>query len=503
MYRSLPILLCLAWAACTQPPQATRLTVAIESTPETLDRRMALSQNAMRVAQLVTPGLTRIDASGEAVPDLAATFEALDETTWSFTLREGLRFSDGAPLTAHDVQATFRSVLDPDLGSPHRGGYRYVRDVEARDERTVIFHLREPFGAFPVDASLGILPARLVAPAYRDELRLAPVGAGPFVVEAWDGEGEIWLAPNPLYHQGAPHEPLAIRTVRDGTTRILELRKRRIHVIVGSISPALLPGLRREPGIRVEVQPGAGVSYLTFNLRDPLLAKREIREAIALAIDREALAQHKFKGAAHPAHSLLRPGHWAHHEVRRWERDLPAARERLQAALPQGEPLRLTLKTSTDRFRRSIALVIQAQLAEAGIQVDIQPLEWGTFMGDLKKGNFQLATLKWTPVIDPDLLRLAFHSHSIPAEDNGWGGGNRGGYRNPHLDELLLDARRLADPAARKVAYAESLELLADELPVLPLLHEEAIGAVVEGVEGVEFDPQGSLQSLRQARWRR
>src|SRR5690606_17528863 len=151
------------------------------------------------------------------------------------------------------------------------------------DPRTVVFHLGEPFGAFPVDASLGILPARLVGPEHLDQLRLRPVGAGPYVVEAWDGEGEILLAPNPHHHGGPPPEPLAIRTVRDETSRILELRKRRVHVIVGSISPALLPGLRREPGIRVEVQPGAGVSYLTFNLRDPLLAQKEVREAIALA----------------------------------------------------------------------------------------------------------------------------------------------------------------------------------------------------------------------------
>lgn len=475
--------------------------MAIESTPETLDRRMALSQNAMRVAQLVTPGLTRIDENGQAVGDLALAFEALDERTWSFQLREGLFFSDGTPLRAQDVRATFLSVLDPELGSPHRGGLSYIRTVEAPDARTVIFHLREPFGAFPVDAGLGVLPARLTAPAHLDEIRLRPVGAGPYLVEAWDGEGDVFLAPNERYHGGPPPEPLAIRTVRDETTRLLELRKGRVQVLLGAVTPALLPGLRGLEHLEVTVAPGAGVSYLMFNFEDPLLAKREVREAIALALDREALALHKFKGAAQVAHSLLREGHWAHAPgLPTWERDLEGARARLRKALPEGTKLQLTLKTSTDRFRRSVALAMRAQLAEAGIDLAVQSLEWGTLMGDLKRGNFQLATLKWTPVIDPDILRLAYHSASIPTEDNGWGGGNRGRYRNPRLDDLLMEARQRSRPEERRALYLEAQAIVARDLPALPLLHEEAIGVIAREVEGVRVDPQGSLRSLAGAR---
>lgn len=490
----LPFVVCCSKAAPVRP-----LTVAIESTPETLDRRMALSQNAMRVAQLVTPGLTRIDERGMAVADLAASFEASDERTWIFRLREGLRFSDGRPLRPEDVVATFLSVLDPALGSPHRGGYAYLESVEAEGESTVVFHLREPFGAFPVDASLGILPEGLVGVGHRDEVRLRPVGAGPYRLASWDGEGEILLEPNPHYHFPAPEEPLAVRTVRDETTRILELRKGRIDLLLGSVSPALLPGLRKEKGVQVRVEPGAGVSYLSFNLEDPHLARREVREAIALALDREALARFKFKGAARVADSLLREDHWAHDPgVKVWRRDLPRARELVSRVAPGG--IRLTLKTSTDRFRRSLALAMKAQLAEAGIELAIQPLEWGTLMGDLKKGNFQLSTLKWTPVIDPDILRLAYHSDSIPTQENGWGGGNRGRYRNGALDGILLEARRRSDPASRKELYAEAQRILAEDLPALPLLHEEAIGVIAGGVEGVRVDPQGSLQSLRLAR---
>src|SRR5690606_19678951 len=498
----LAIVLVTLVASCTRDDVHDRLTIAIESVPETLDRRMALSQNAMRVAQLVTPGLTRIDEDGRAVPDLALAFEAVDDRTWIFKLRPGIFFSDGSPLRARDVRATFHSVLDPALGSPHRGGYSYIADVEAPDELTVVFRLREPFGAFPVDAGLGILPERLTDPARRDEVRLRPIGAGPYVVEHWDGESEIRLAPNAHYHLGPPREALTIRTVRDETTRILELRKGRVHALLGAITPALLPGLRRLDHLEVTVAPGAGVSYLLFNHEDPILARREVREAIALAVDREALARHKFKGAARVAHSLLREGHWAYApDVPTWERDLDEARARLRQAFPGGDPIRLTLKTSTDRFRRSVALALKAQLAEVGIDVVVQSLEWGTLMGDLKRGNFQLATLKWTPVIDPDILRLAYHSGSIPTAESGWGGGNRGRYRNPELDAILMEARQRSDLEERRALYDRAQHIVAHDLPALPLLHEESIGVVSRSVRGIRVDPQGSLRSLAQA-WR-
>lgn len=506
MIRSLALLFLLL-AACSsrEPVEKERLVLALEAPPETLDRRMALGANAMKVAQLVTPGLTRIDDTGMAVPDLAERFHAEDETTWVFTLREGLVFSDGTPLTSEDVVATWRSVLDPALGSPHRGGYGYVETLETRDERTIAFHLRAPFGAMPIDASLAILPARLTDPVHLETVRRNPIGAGPFVVGRHLRDDGLLLEPNPRYFRGAPSLPVEVRTVRDETTRILELRKGRVDVLLGNVSPALLPALRQEKHLHVEVGPGAGVSYLMFNLEDPILSRVEVRRAIALAVDREALALYKFKGAARVADSILRPEHWAFESsIQRYQRDLPEARRLLDEAglksVDGGPRLRLSFKTSTDRFRRSIALVMAAQLAEVGIKIDVQPLEWGTFMGDVKRGNFQLATLKMTPVVDPDILRLAFHTGSIPEEANGWGGFNRMRYRNPTLDQWLIEGRETSDPERRKEAYARVQQVVARDLPALPLLHEDAIGIVSTRLEGVAVDPAGSLFSLSSAR---
>src|SRR5690606_29289921 len=134
--------------------------------------------------------------------------------------------------------------------------------------------------------------------------------------------------------------------------------------------------------------------------------------------------------------------------------DLDEARARLRQAFPGGEPIRLTLKTSTDRFRRSVALALKAQLAEVGIDVVVQSLEWGTLMGDLKRGNFQLATLKWTPVIDPDILRLAYHSGSIPTAESGWGVETAAGTATPSWTRSSW--RRGRGATSRSVARSTS-----------------------------------------------
>ncbi|HEY0838910.1 MAG TPA: ABC transporter substrate-binding protein [Vulgatibacter sp.] len=503
----LAILLAVCAAACSRAPRpADRVVLAIEAPPETLDRRMALGLNAMRIAALVTPGLTRIDEAGRAVPDLAASFEAEDERTWTFHLRDGLVFSDGTPLTSADVAATFRSVLDPALGSPHRGALSYIEAVETPDSSTVTFRLSRPFGAMPVDATIGVIPSEATGKERLAAQRLRPVGAGPFVVAEWDGGDTVLLEPNPNHRGGPPAVSLEIRTVRDETTRILELRKGRVDALLGSVSAPLLPALREEEALRVEVAPGAGVSYLLFQTEDPTLSRREVREAIAVALDREALAHFKLKGAARVAESLFRPEHWAHDpSLAPRRRDLAEAERLLDlAGLPApadgSARLRITLKTSTDRFRRSIALAMAAQLAEAGIDARVQSSEWGTLMGDLKRGNFQLAILKWPAVIDPDILRLAYHSGSIPSEASAWGGGNRMRYRNPKLDALLDEARELSDPVERRALYARAQSILHGDLPVLPLLYEDAVGVVSRSIEGVTIDPQGSLDSLARAR---
>ena len=496
---ALGVLLSLACGACVRGEvsrEAGVLVLLVDSPPESLDRRMTLSANGQRLASLVQAGLVRIGRSGEVEPDLAERFERIGGTRYRFHLRPGLTFHDGGPLRADDVVYTFDSLRDPAVGSPLGAKYDAIQTVEAVDDTTVDIVLKEPFAPLLLDLTMGIVPRRMSDPDYA-AAHPVPPGAGPFRFVERPDEEHIVLEPFEGYWEGAPQmRRLEVVVVRDETTRVLSLLHGEADLVQGSISPLLLPRLEAAAHLRVlRASPGPGYAYLGFNLRHPILRDVRVRRAFAHAIDRDAIARYKFKGAATPATGMLPEGHWAYGPGRTYDYDPEKARSLLAAAgYPQG--FHITYKTSTDRFRRSIALIIEKQLEAVGIDVDLRAYEWGTFYGDIKRGNFEITTLKWTPVIEPHLMHWTFHSASIPTEENGWVGGNRGAYRNPEVDRLLDEAAHRLDPTERAARYRRVQEILSEELPYVPLWHEDTIAVVGDRVQGFQLSPWGFLHPL-------
>jgi peptide/nickel transport system substrate-binding protein len=295
-----------------------------------------------------------------------------------------------------------------------------------------------------------------------------------------------------------------VRVVRDETTRVLELLDGRADLVINAVSPQLLDTLRASPRLRVEAAPGSGFAYLLFNLRDPAVADPRLRQALSCALNREEIARYKFQGTARPASGMLPRGHWAYRRGSVCDDDLAAAGRLLDAAgLPDpggGKPrLTLSYKTSTDRFRKSVAQVLAAQARRAGIALELRTLEFGTFARDLKEGNFQLATLKWSAVLEPDLLRWAYDSKFIPTEANHFEGLNRQAYASPAFDALVEAATSELDLGARAQLYRQAQDLLAQDLPVLPLWHEDVVVVRSAALVGFKPSPQGSLAGLARA----
>ncbi len=493
-----------ALAGCPRPPlPADTVVLLVESAPETLDRRLALSSVAENVAgNLLEPGLVRVGEDGRPAPDLAERFEQLDPTTWLFTLRPGLRFHDGTPLRARDVAASLESLVDPRLGSPLAGKYRVIQSVEPLGELSVRVRLEEPDAPFLADMAIGVVPALGAAAPGRDGFGRHPVGAGPFRFVSWDGEERLLLEANPDYYGGAPAiGHLLVKTVRDETTRALELEAGEADLEINALSPEILPSIERMPRLRVLSATGANTAYLVFQTSDPKVADARVREAVSLAIDRASIVRFKFHGHATVASSLLPPGNWAHAPGPAVQRDLPRARELLaEAGDGPGHPLSLVFESSTDRFRRSIALALASQLGEAGIDVRLRSLEFGTFFAEVNRGDFELAALKWVPILDPDLLCWAFCSGSIPTAENGWVGGNRERFRDPALDSLLLEARGSSDERLRLTDYRAAQALLARELPYVVLWHEDSVAVVRDDLEGLAVSPYGFFDGLARAR---
>jgi peptide/nickel transport system substrate-binding protein len=498
LFAALGALAAAVGGGCAEPPpQPAGLVVALPSEPHSLDPRFGTDANAARLADLLHVALTRPDRASRRVPELAARWEMADPTTLVFHLRTDFRFADGTPVTAADVRATYEAVRDPRLASPRRGALAMLSAVEAPDPATVVLRTREPFAPLLDATGLGILPA-----AHAGDPGEVTIGAGPFRLrESVRGE-RLVLDPNPAYPGGRPRlDLLVIRIVPDEVVRVLELRRGGIGLVEDAPEPEMVSWLARQPDLVVQRSPGTSFNYLALNLRDPRLADRRVRQALALALDREGLVRSVLGGGARPATGLLAPEHWAYAPARVPGYDPRRARRLLDRAGyrdPDGAgPLprfRLVYKTSTQPGRRRLAEAIQEALGRVGIALDVRSYEWGTLYEDVRRGNFQLSALTWVGVGDPDLYHLILHSTMEPPA-----GYNRGGYRSPVMDRLTSTGRHTLDPEGRRRLYARVQRRAAHDLPVVPLWWEDRVVIHARRLRGFEPAPDGDLRGLADA----
>ncbi|HTP41369.1 MAG TPA: ABC transporter substrate-binding protein [Nitrospiria bacterium] len=488
----------LVVTACSSTPPPNTLVVAIESSPITLDPRFATDAYSERITQLLFNSLVRVDAAFQVVPELALSWTQPAPQTYRFVLRRGVKFHDGAELTANDVRYTFASILDPATASPFRSVYGMIDRITVTGPYEIEFHLSAPHAPFLVNLVRGIVPARLAS--RRDEFARHPVGSGPFRLVRWAPDDRVVLVAFKDYFDGAPSlDGVIVKIIPDETIRLLELQKGTIDLVQNAITPEVLPLLNASGRFRVVVSPGTTYTYLGFNLRDPVLSDVRVRRAIALAIDRPAIIRTLLGGLAEPATGLLPPALWAYEtEVTRYDFDPVRARRLLDDAGvvdpdgPGPQPrLRLTFDTSQNDQARRIAEVIQQQLAQIGIDLTIRSHEWGAFYADIKAGRFQLYTLSWVGIVDPDLYFEVFHSSSLPPA-----GSNRDGYANPAVDRLLERGRRSADTAERRAVYREVQRIVADDLPYVSLWYPTNVVVLSKRVEGFVPSPSGDWTSL-------
>jgi peptide/nickel transport system substrate-binding protein len=246
--------------------------------------------------------------------------------------------------------------------------------------------------------------------------------------------------------------------------------------------------------------PSVLLTYLLLNNQSKPLDDVRVREAIALAIDRPAIVAAKFGGRAALATGLLPPGHWAYNaDVPRWEHDPARARSLLdEAGLrpdADGVRLRLVYKTSSDDFRVAVARLIASQLRDVGIAVEVRPFEFATFFRDIKQGNYELASMQSSEITEPDFYYFYFDSSRIPSQQDP-DGGNRWRYSNPELDRVVEAGRREMDPTRRKPLYGEAQRIVARDLPIVPLWHENNVVLSNVDVQGYTIVPNARFVGL-------
>ena len=482
--------------------------VLADTVMETADPRHTLNSYETKLSRLVVPGLTTVDNDAlEPRALLAESWRMVDPLTWDFVLRPGLRFSDGLPVTAADVAWTYMTMIAPDSDSAYKTGFRQrFHTVEAIDERTTRFHLNKPLATMVSDLDVGIL-SRRSADAHGSFPGGRAIGAGAYKVVELD-QRHVVLAPNPYYAGPPPAMPhIELRVVRDAGARNLMLVGGSADFGQNVVRQDLVDDVVAQGDLEVSSGKSCVLTYLMMNNQDPILKDKRVRQAIALAIDRPAIIRAKFSGRAVAAVGLLPPGHWAYEgNVDRWPFDPERAGALLDAAGyrdPDGRGPRprfsLTYKTSADQFRVSVARVIAAQLGRVGIAVEVRAFEFGTFFADIKQGSYQLASMQTAEISDPDFYYTYFHSSRIPsAKDRNVH--NRWRYSNPAFDALVDQGRAELDITRRKALYAEAQRIIAADVPIVPLWHEDNIVVAHRGVTGFTILPNARIPSLATVR---
>jgi len=290
---------------------------------------------------------------------------------------------------------------------------------------------------------------------------------------------------------------VTFRVVPDAIVRALELRKGSADVEMSSLSPDMIPVLEKRKELEVTERAGTNFAYLGTNLEDPILAKKEVRQALAYATDRESLVKYLLRGEARLASGILPPNHWAYEgNVKKYGYD-PAESERLLDAAgfrrgADGARMHLTLKVSTQEQARLLGAALQDQWKKVGVGLEVRPLETATLFSDLAKGNFQLSYSIWVGANnDPDVFSLVFSSQRIPPN-----GSNRGHYRNARVDELIAGIRGEMDREKRKALCSLVQKIVAEDVPYVPLWYVDVVSVHRREMGEVELTPTGDYDFL-------
>jgi peptide/nickel transport system substrate-binding protein len=489
-------------SACSSSAPAvpsSYVTVGVRTAPNNLDPRFASDETSGRVSQLIYDSLVDLDENLMVRPHLAERLDNPDPLTYIVRLRHGVAFHDGHELTSKDVVYTFGAFLDPTFISPWKGAFKVVDSVTAPDQYTVVFKLKEPFAAFPIQ----LVSPPVVPDGAGTTLTSHPVGTGPYRFVSYAVDDQLVLAAFDRYFAGAPkNRGVILKVVPDDTMRGLELRKGSVDLVINDLPPDIVYQLEKRGGFNLAESPGLDFSYVGFNMRDRVLQDKRVRHAIGFAINRDAIVKYLRRGLARPATGLVPDIAWAFEpNVFRFQYDPARARQLLDEAGyrdPDGDGplprLRLSLKISTNEETRIQSTVIQQDLARVGIDLDVRSYEFATFYADVLKGNFQLFSLQWVggALVDPDILRRVFHSQQIPPA-----GFNRGYYNNPEVDRLIDLATQTVDVSQRKAYYAAAQQVIAEDAPYIPIWNR--INAVIArpSLAGLRINPIGDFSSLK------
>lgn len=498
--------------ASEETDQGGNLIIGTTSGPTLFNPFYSTDTSSMTIEGFIYSGLITVDREFNPEGDLAKDWEfSEDGKTWTFYLREDVKWHDGEDFTADDVVFTYNIPLSEDYNGPRGYTYEDIEEVKKIDDYTVEFQLAEPSAPFlPIAMQSGILPKHILEDVPISELgenefnTKSPIGTGPFKFDEWAEGQYIRLEAFDDYHFGRPKvDTLTTKIVPDSNSLMAQLQAGDINYT--SVSPENIEVAQKmeEDGI-VTLQSGPSNSweYIIWNLRNPLFQDKKVRHALTHALDKEAILEAVIHGQGQVADGPGSPANWAFNpDVPKFEYNMEQARELLAEAgwkmgddgilEKDGEKFSFTIKTSQGESREKVAVVAQQQYKEIGIEVDIEVMEWSAFVEDTgpPNWNFDAQVSGMSIGSDPDPSYF-WHSKEIES------GLNYSAYSNPEVDELLDKNTKVLDQEKRAEIIRKADAIVAEDQPVTFLYYPDGHLAHSTNLIGPEYSAANSYYKI-------
>jgi peptide/nickel transport system substrate-binding protein len=472
----------------------------------TLNPVLAADSVSVGLCGMIFDGLVRYNPKLQLEGELAEGWKVSDGgRTIIFTLRKGLKWQDGEPLTSHDVAFTYHVVMDPKTATPAKSSFEPVSSVETPDDLTFVAHYKEPFAPALESWGTGILPEHLLKDEKdinRSAFNRNPVGSGPYKFVRWADKQFVELEANPLYFEGKPYISRYVqRFIPEPATQLLELK-------TGGIDQSdLTPDqFSSETGgddfnrvaRKFRFDGRSMYTYMGFNLKKKPFDDIRVRLALSHAIDRSELINGVLQGLGKPCsgpYSPLMPAY--NPDVKAVSYDLTESAKLLDEAgwklgksglrEKDGVPLKFRLITNQGNdARKKTVLILQQQFAKLGVSADVQIYEWSIFLKNyINTRDFDTYVMGWQLSLDPDLYPIWHSSQTAPEQYN------MVSYKNLEVDRLLEQGRVTFEPAKRIAIYRRVHALIAKDQPYAFLYCPDELSALSLKIQGVQVTPTG------------
>ncbi|TMF64529.1 MAG: ABC transporter substrate-binding protein [Chloroflexi bacterium] len=482
-----------------QPVAGGTVTIPIGADPTLNPWSPNAFVESLFINRVIFEGLTKPGKDLAPAPDLATSWTiAPDGLSWTFKLRDGVKWSDGKPFSADDVAFTFNDiVLKKELGAQNAASYAAVKSVTVVDPTTVRFDLSRKFAALAsfLAYNAGILPKHVLS---ADPLKTTsfnkgtPVSTGPFKVEKYTSGQSVSLVRNDSYFGPKPYlDKVVFTVVPDPNTQIAQALSGDLTIMILD-NKAAVDRVKNASGLTVVSRPLVQYYWLALNQTDSRFTDVRVRQAFVHAIDRKAIIKSVELGYGQVANSPITPALKAYFDPSLSEKypyDPPKAKELLAAAgwtpgangvlQKDGKPFQFTMDVGQRGVLEPVNALIQQDLKNVGVIADLNTMEWNAYIQkDVVRRDYTATVNWWTYPSDPDVFPY-YHSSAAGK------GFNIPGYQDPKLDDLLVQGQSASDLEQRKAVYKQLQAYTSETLPYLFLWYPQEIDVLSSSLQGV------------------